>query len=77
MLKTSTGRQVLPVHSQGKEFEVKYEPNMEVFQCCTTVCYRDSEISLIAFANAKLDFCMAVLWDNQTNRIYLLFDKLG
>jgi len=53
MLKTSTGRQVLPVHSQGKEFEVKYEPNMEVFQCCTTVCYRDSEAKFDCFRQRK------------------------
>jgi hypothetical protein len=76
MLKISTDDKYFQFIAPDKDFGIKYDANMKVFSHVIIICYKDSEMSLVATAiDDVFDFCSAVAWDKQTGKTYLLIDK--
>jgi hypothetical protein len=59
----------------GKDFGIKYDPNMIVWKNLIMIGYSDSGMCLAAVAANKLDLCTAMAWDKQTRKEYLLVGK--
>jgi hypothetical protein len=76
MLKISTDDKDFQFVASDKDFGVKHDPNMKVFNHVITIRYEDNEIRLVAIAvDDSIDFCSALAWDRQTRKIYLLIDE--
>ena len=79
-LKISTDDQHFQFITPDKEFTIKHDSNMRVWECrCTTsifICYADDEITLTAIAfDGRYKVCMAFAKDMQTGKSYVLVDK--
>jgi hypothetical protein len=61
----------------GKDFGIKHDLKMIVLKNAIAICYNDGTMRLEAVAIVgKINFCSAVAWDKQTNKIYLLISRL-
>jgi hypothetical protein len=75
-LRISTDDRYFQFIAPGKDFGVKYDPNMNVLKRVIIIHYDDTEMRLIATAiDDRIDFCSAICWDKQTHGSYLLLDK--
>jgi hypothetical protein len=75
MLKISTGDKYFQFTAPGTDFGVKYDPKMMVLRNVIGIYYDDSTMRLIAAALVdRNNFCSAVAWDKQTNKVYLLIE---
>jgi hypothetical protein len=51
---------------------------MRVRRRTIIIYHKDNELELITLAvDTKLDFCIAIAWDKQTQKRYFLIDKVG
>jgi hypothetical protein len=78
MLKISIDDKYFQFTAPDKDFGVKHDPKMKVFNHFIIICYEDKELRLIANAvDDRIDFCVAVAWNKLTDQRYLLIDKPG
>ena len=77
-LKISTNDKHFQFITPDKEFLVKHDPNMKITNRAIVIIYKDWEIKIATVAvDTKLDFCIAIAWDQQTRKQYILIDKVG
>lgn len=75
VLKISTDDKYFQFIAPGKDFGIKHDPNMQVFNRAITICYQDKQMCLWATAiDYRVRLCSAVAWDKQTGKTYLLID---
>jgi len=79
VLKISTDDKYFQFIAPDKKFLVKQDLNMKLLKRAIVICYEDWEIKIFAIAvdTQKLDFCVAIAWDEQTRAMYLLIDEVG
>lgn len=78
MLRISTDDKHFQFVAADKEFLVKHDPDMRMTRKAIIIRYEDWEIKIVTVnVDTDLDFCIAVAWDQQTGKRYMLLDKLG
>jgi len=76
-VKINTEHKLFQFIASGKDFGIKQDPKMIVLKNAIAICYNDGTMRLEAVALVgKINFCSAVAWDKQTNKIYLLISRL-
>lgn len=78
ILKINIDHKFLQFITPEKDYDIRNATYM--CQCGRAIVIRhcDIELRLITVAvDAKLDFCIAIAWDKQTNKQYFLIDKIG
>jgi len=76
-LKINTEHKLFQFTASDKDFGIKQDPKMIVLKNAIAICYNDGTMRLEAVAIVgKINFCSAVAWDKQTNKIYLLISRL-
>jgi squalene-hopene/tetraprenyl-beta-curcumene cyclase len=61
-----------------KDYGIRKATYMRVHRRTITIRHEDNELRLITLAvDTKLDFCVAIAWDKQTRKQYILIDKPG
>jgi parallel beta-helix repeat protein len=71
-LKISTDDKYFQFVALAKDFGVKQDLKMKVFNHVIIICYSDSQLLLVAAADSNIGFCSAVAWDKQTCKTYWL-----
>lgn len=75
VLKINTDEQLFQFIAPRKDFGIKHDPKMKVFNDFITIYYQDSQLSLNAIAmDGRNGFCTAVVLDKQTGMVYLLIE---
>jgi M6 family metalloprotease-like protein len=77
-LKIDTEKRCFQFIAQDKEFLPKCDQGMKLSRNVLMINYQDTDIRLIATAvTGRHDFCVAIAWDKQTHKKYLLVDHEG
>ena len=77
-LKINTEHEFFQFVTPDNDYGIKKATHMQVHRTTVNIRHEDSELRLITLAlNTELDFCIAVAWDMQTSKQYLLIDKPG
>ncbi|MEM2954134.1 MAG: PKD domain-containing protein, partial [Candidatus Bathyarchaeia archaeon] len=77
-LKINLAHQLFQFITPDKDYGIREATYMR--QCGRTIIIKhcDDELRLITAAvDTKLDFCVAIAWDQQTSKRYFLIDKVG
>ena len=78
VLKINLVHKFIQFITPDRDYDIRKSTYMQ--QCGRGIMVRhyDEELRLITIAiDAKLDFCVAIAWDIETGRRYLLMDKVG
>jgi len=76
VLKISTDDRLFQFITPDKDYGIRQATCMRIYRT-TIISYCNEEIRLISVAVPKFDFCIAVVWDKQTQAKYFLIDKIG
>jgi hypothetical protein len=74
VLRISTDDKYFQFIAPDKDFGVKHDANMKILRNIIVICYQDNQMHLVATADCRIDFCLAIALDKQTNKYYQLFD---
>ncbi|MEM3698073.1 MAG: G1 family glutamic endopeptidase [Candidatus Bathyarchaeia archaeon] len=75
-LKISTDDNYFQFVAPDKDFGIKHDANMKVFNHIILIRYEDNEMRIVATAvDHCINFCSAIVKDKQTSKYYMLIDK--
>ena len=78
VLKINIADKFIQFITPDRDHGVRNATYMRVHHRTITIRHEDNELRLITLAvDTKLDFCVAIAWDKQTRKQYLLIDKPG
>ncbi|KPV64194.1 MAG: Periplasmic copper-binding protein (NosD) [Candidatus Bathyarchaeota archaeon BA2] len=78
ILKINTAHKLFQFVTPDKDYGIRKAAYMRVEGRIITIRHEDSELRLITTAvDTKMGFCIAMAWDKQTRKHYILIDKLG
>ena len=78
VLKINLAHKFIQFITPDRDYNIRKSTYMQHCGRGIIVRHYDEELRLITIAiDAKLDFCVAVAWDIETGRRYLLMDKVG
>ncbi|MDH5266189.1 MAG: C25 family cysteine peptidase [Candidatus Bathyarchaeota archaeon] len=78
ILRVSASKEYFQFAAPDKEFSPKHDLDMRITCKAIIIIYEDWEIKIVTVdVDTGLDFCIAVAWDQQTRKRYMLLDKPG
>jgi hypothetical protein len=76
-IKISSDDQYFEISTPGKSYEPRQANRFIVRRNSVEILHNDSELSLVLYANSRIDFCLAYIKDKDSGESYIIRDKIG